>query len=102
MADPRFYDNRGPFTLAEICSTAGATLPQDVDGALARYDRRISLAIAIEFLRRTSSSAPSPRSRHCLKVAESTEWNNLIMDGNFRAVARNRRTKLRQHNNLQC
>lgn len=32
MADPRFYDNRGPFTLAEICSTAGAALPQDVDG----------------------------------------------------------------------
>jgi UDP-3-O-[3-hydroxymyristoyl] glucosamine N-acyltransferase len=26
MADPRFYDNRGPFTLAEICAQSGAEL----------------------------------------------------------------------------
>jgi UDP-3-O-[3-hydroxymyristoyl] glucosamine N-acyltransferase len=32
MADPRFYDNRGPFTLAEICQRAGAALPSGVDG----------------------------------------------------------------------
>jgi UDP-3-O-[3-hydroxymyristoyl] glucosamine N-acyltransferase len=32
MADPRFYDNRGPFTLAEICAALGATLPGGVDG----------------------------------------------------------------------
>jgi UDP-3-O-[3-hydroxymyristoyl] glucosamine N-acyltransferase len=32
MADPRFYDNRGPFTLAEICSKAGVALPQGADG----------------------------------------------------------------------
>lgn len=37
MADPRFYDNRGPFTLAEICQRAGAALPPDAD-ATARFD----------------------------------------------------------------
>ena len=32
MADPRFYDNVGPFTLAEICAKAGASLPAGADG----------------------------------------------------------------------
>ena len=32
MADPRFYDNRGPFTLAEICALTGAD-PGGADGA---------------------------------------------------------------------
>src|SRR5262245_54118673 len=30
MADPRFFDNRGPFRLAELCAKAGAPCP---DGA---------------------------------------------------------------------
>ena len=29
MADPRFYDNRGPFTLAEVCARARATCRPD-------------------------------------------------------------------------
>jgi UDP-3-O-[3-hydroxymyristoyl] glucosamine N-acyltransferase len=33
MADPRFYDNRGPFTLAEVCAHASATPPVDADAA---------------------------------------------------------------------
>ena len=33
MADPRFYDNRGPFPLADVCASAGAALPGNVDGA---------------------------------------------------------------------
>jgi UDP-3-O-[3-hydroxymyristoyl] glucosamine N-acyltransferase len=32
MADPRFYDNRGPFTLAEICASAAVELPAAADG----------------------------------------------------------------------
>jgi UDP-3-O-[3-hydroxymyristoyl] glucosamine N-acyltransferase len=32
MADPRFFDNRGPFALAEICARAGAALPEGADG----------------------------------------------------------------------
>jgi len=28
MADPRFYDNRGPFTLAEICAKTAGIAPQ--------------------------------------------------------------------------
>lgn len=32
MADPRFYNNCGPFTLAEVCLKAGIGLPPDVDG----------------------------------------------------------------------
>jgi UDP-3-O-[3-hydroxymyristoyl] glucosamine N-acyltransferase len=32
MADPRFYDNRGPFSLAEICARASAAVPDGIDG----------------------------------------------------------------------
>lgn len=32
MADPRFYDNRGPFRLAEICAAAKIPVPADADG----------------------------------------------------------------------
>jgi UDP-3-O-[3-hydroxymyristoyl] glucosamine N-acyltransferase len=38
MADPRFYDNRGPFTLAEICQRVGAALPPAADGTVAIED----------------------------------------------------------------
>ncbi|HWA30310.1 MAG TPA: UDP-3-O-(3-hydroxymyristoyl)glucosamine N-acyltransferase [Rhizomicrobium sp.] len=38
MADPRFYDNRGPFTLAEICAKAGVALPDDVDSSARVFD----------------------------------------------------------------
>lgn len=33
MADPRFFENRGPFTLAQICEKSGIPLPVEVDGA---------------------------------------------------------------------
>ena len=33
MADPRFYSNRGPFRLAEICARTGIALPAGADGA---------------------------------------------------------------------
>ena len=32
MADPRFYDNQGPFTLAEICASSGVALPEGSSG----------------------------------------------------------------------
>lgn len=35
MADPRFYDNRGPFTLAEICARAGVTFAGSGDDKIA-------------------------------------------------------------------
>ena len=31
MADPRFFDNQGPFPLAELCAQIGATLDADAD-----------------------------------------------------------------------
>jgi len=31
MADPRFYDNRGPFRLAELCSSIGTDCPANAD-----------------------------------------------------------------------
>src|SRR5262245_58660579 len=43
MADPRFYDNRGPFSLSGICEAAGAALPEGADGG-ARIDDVASLA----------------------------------------------------------
>jgi len=33
MADPRFYDNHGPFTLADICQRADVAIPDGADGA---------------------------------------------------------------------
>jgi UDP-3-O-[3-hydroxymyristoyl] glucosamine N-acyltransferase len=38
MADPRFYDNRGPFTLAELCRAAGADLPEHCDAEAKIHD----------------------------------------------------------------
>ncbi len=43
MADPRFYDNRGPFSLSQICEAAGAALPAGADGD-ARLDDIASLS----------------------------------------------------------
>jgi UDP-3-O-[3-hydroxymyristoyl] glucosamine N-acyltransferase len=31
MADPRFYDNHGPFTLAKVCEAAGTGVPDTAD-----------------------------------------------------------------------
>ncbi len=38
MADPRFYDNAGPFALADLCAIAGTSLPARADGAAAIED----------------------------------------------------------------
>jgi len=38
MADPRFYDNRGPFTLAEVAKAAGAALPAHADAEARIHD----------------------------------------------------------------
>lgn len=38
MADPRFYDNKGPFSLAEICAALAVPLPEGADGTLKIYD----------------------------------------------------------------
>ncbi|GAA0572140.1 UDP-3-O-(3-hydroxymyristoyl)glucosamine N-acyltransferase [Rhizomicrobium electricum] len=38
MADPRFFDNRGPFSLREVCAKIGATVPDGIDGTRAIAD----------------------------------------------------------------
>jgi UDP-3-O-[3-hydroxymyristoyl] glucosamine N-acyltransferase len=38
MADPRFYDNTGPFSLAEICAATKVALPDGADGNSRIYD----------------------------------------------------------------
>jgi UDP-3-O-[3-hydroxymyristoyl] glucosamine N-acyltransferase len=43
MADPRFYDNRGPYTLAEVCARAAVALPTGADGS-AKIDDLASLS----------------------------------------------------------
>lgn len=42
MADPRFYDNRGPFLLADLCKAIGAAAPPAMDVS-ARVDDVASL-----------------------------------------------------------
>jgi UDP-3-O-[3-hydroxymyristoyl] glucosamine N-acyltransferase len=38
MADPRFFDNRGPFSLSEVCARIGLTVPDGSDAARAIVD----------------------------------------------------------------
>ncbi len=38
MADPRFFENRGPFTLAQICEKAGIAVPAGADASLSLHD----------------------------------------------------------------
>ena len=38
MADPRFFENRGPFTLAQIGEKIGSAVPPGADGAMAVSD----------------------------------------------------------------
>jgi UDP-3-O-[3-hydroxymyristoyl] glucosamine N-acyltransferase len=38
MADPRFFDNRGPFPLAQLCAAIGIPLPPRANDALAVCD----------------------------------------------------------------
>src|ERR1700761_6349178 len=38
MADPRFYDNRGPFTLADLAARVQAQLPAGADSAASVRD----------------------------------------------------------------
>lgn len=46
MADPRFYDNRGPFTLGEVCAKLGTTVPDGSDASL-KIDDVASLSAAM-------------------------------------------------------
>jgi UDP-3-O-[3-hydroxymyristoyl] glucosamine N-acyltransferase len=38
MADPRFYDNRGPFTLSDVCGCVDAGLPAHADAGVKILD----------------------------------------------------------------
>lgn len=38
MADPRFYDNRGPFTLEELCKAVDVALPANAEGRSSIHD----------------------------------------------------------------
>src|SRR5476651_57767 len=38
MADPRFFENLGPFSLAQICEKSGIALPANADGARTFFD----------------------------------------------------------------
>ncbi len=38
MADPRFYDNLGPFTLGDVCKAASAALPDHADAGAKIHD----------------------------------------------------------------
>jgi len=38
MADPRFFDNLGPFSLAQICEKAGIALPAGADAGMSVHD----------------------------------------------------------------
>ena len=38
MADPRFFENLGPFALARICGEIGAAVPADAEGGFEVFD----------------------------------------------------------------
>ncbi len=62
MADPRFYDNRGPFTLAEICAIAGIAVPDAADGAAEVFDLASLDGAAARHLSIFSGSRPAGES----------------------------------------
>ncbi|HZZ77903.1 MAG TPA: LpxD N-terminal domain-containing protein, partial [Gemmataceae bacterium] len=61
MADPRFFDNKGPFTLAEICARAGASLPEDADPQSVIADVASLSSAGAEHLTFFSGSGVSPQ-----------------------------------------
>jgi UDP-3-O-[3-hydroxymyristoyl] glucosamine N-acyltransferase len=50
MADPRFYDNHGPFTLADICASAGAGVPPGAAAFHEIFDMATLLSAAPQHL----------------------------------------------------
>src|SRR5260221_3425875 len=60
MADPRFYDNSGPYTLAEICAEIQAQIPVGADGH-AQVEDLASLAGAGSSHLSFFTSAPGTR-----------------------------------------
>jgi UDP-3-O-[3-hydroxymyristoyl] glucosamine N-acyltransferase len=59
MADPRFYDNRGPFTLAQICAASGAPLPEASDGMVIVLDLASLAGAGPDHLAFYSGSGPA-------------------------------------------
>ena len=77
MADPRFYDNSGPFSLAEICAKAKVALPNSLDADREIADLASLVGAGSEhltFYTGASDSAAdllSSRAGHCLVPSES-------------------------------
>ena len=66
MADPRFYENQGPFALADLCGRLGIDFPDGADGAAQIFDAA-SLETAtprdLSFCANKDSARTLPRSR---------------------------------------
>jgi UDP-3-O-[3-hydroxymyristoyl] glucosamine N-acyltransferase len=60
MADPRFFDNRGPFSLSEVCAKIGATVPDGIDGARAVADVASLLGAVASHLSFFTGDKPAP------------------------------------------
>jgi UDP-3-O-[3-hydroxymyristoyl] glucosamine N-acyltransferase len=78
MADPRFFENLGPFTLAQICEKAGIAVPQQAEAQreffdladLAGADSRHLTFFSGNFARRDAFAAS--RAGACLVAAPSS------------------------------
>lgn len=58
MADPRFFENRGPFSLAQICEKTGMALPAGADGTRLFADLADLSGAAPEHISFFSGGAP--------------------------------------------
>jgi len=61
MADPRFFDNKGPFTLADICARAGISLPESANAQSVIADVASLPSAGGEHLTFFSGSGASPQ-----------------------------------------
>ena len=74
MADPRFFDNLGPFTLAQICEKAGIAVPAGADAGMSLHDladltsagpRHLTFFSGASNLREVFAAMPAPASALC-------------------------------------
>ena len=61
MADPRFFDNKGPFTIAELALRAGEDAVVQGDGTLSVVDvAPLDVAAGVYLSARTQKLVPMP------------------------------------------
>ena len=97
MADPRFFDVRGPLSVAQVCEVAGATAPEGVDMTREVLDvapLESASSSDISFLDNTKyvKSMTASKAGYCLMREEHADqvpdsMTSLVCDNPYKAYA---------------